>query len=81
MIAPELLDREIIRLPIDAIKIENRRREDFGDLAGLAQSISRHGLLHPLVVDDDGRLSPGSAGCGPVRHSGSWRSRFAAGAP
>ncbi len=59
MTPPELLDRGIIRLPIDAIKIENRRREEFGDLAGLAQSISRHGLLHPLVVDDDGRLIAG----------------------
>ncbi|MDP9355970.1 MAG: ParB N-terminal domain-containing protein [Chloroflexota bacterium] len=59
MTAPELLGRGITRLPIDAIKVENRRREEFGDLAGLAESISRLGLLHPIVVDDDGRLIAG----------------------
>lgn len=37
---------------IDAIKVDKRRRQDFGDIKGLAESIKSHGLLHPPVVDD-----------------------------
>jgi ParB-like chromosome segregation protein Spo0J len=38
------------------IKVENRRREDFGDLEGLAASIGKYGLLQPPVVDFDGSV-------------------------
>jgi ParB family transcriptional regulator, chromosome partitioning protein len=37
-------------LPLDAIKIGPRARQDFGDIAALARSIEAIGLLHPVVV-------------------------------
>ena len=47
------------RLPISKIKVRSRYRKDLGDLAGLAASIKELGLLHPVVVRDDGRLIAG----------------------
>jgi ParB/RepB/Spo0J family partition protein len=44
---------------IDAIKVHNRHRRDLGDIASLARSISEVGLLHPIVVQSDGRLIAG----------------------
>jgi ParB-like chromosome segregation protein Spo0J len=41
------------------IKVSNRRREDFGDLQGLAESIGRFGLLHPVTLDGDNNLVAG----------------------
>lgn len=46
-------------LPITAIKIGGRRREDMGDIDGLAASIRDHNLFHPVVVDDCGNLIAG----------------------
>jgi len=37
---------------IDAIRVGKRRREEFGDIDGLAASIDQYGLLHSPVVDD-----------------------------
>lgn len=48
-----------MRLPLSAITIDERRREDYGDINGLAASIKRYGLLHPVVVDDANRLIAG----------------------
>jgi ParB family chromosome partitioning protein len=44
---------------IDRIIVENRFRQDLGDIDGLAQSIRELGLLHPIVVQPDGRLIAG----------------------
>jgi N6-adenosine-specific RNA methylase IME4 len=41
------------------IKIEKRHRADLGDIDGLAASIERIGLLHPVVVKPDGTLIAG----------------------
>jgi ParB/RepB/Spo0J family partition protein len=38
-------------IPIADIEIGERRREDLGDIAALAASIERYGLLHPPVVE------------------------------
>ena len=46
-------------LPVDAITIPERRREDYGDIAGLAASIEKYGLLHPIVLDDEATLVAG----------------------
>lgn len=46
-------------VPVEAIVVGDRRREDLGDIAALAASISRHGLLHPIVVDEQTRLVAG----------------------
>jgi len=44
---------------IAEIKIEGRVRKDMGDLAELARSMQRHGLLHPVVVKKDKTLVAG----------------------
>ena len=46
-------------MEIRAVKARDRLREDLGDIAGLAESIKQHGLLHPIVVDDRDRLVAG----------------------
>lgn len=46
-------------MDMSAISIEERRREDYGDLDALAESIRRYGLLHPIVIDDANRLVAG----------------------
>jgi hypothetical protein len=46
-------------LAIDQVVIGERRRQELGDVQGLAESIDRYGLLHPIVVDADGQLVAG----------------------
>lgn len=46
-------------IPIEAIVIGERRRQDNGDVQGLADSIAQYGLLHPPVVDAEMRLVAG----------------------
>jgi len=48
-----------LKLRIDQIQVGERRREDMGDVQGLADSIAKYGLLHPVVVDDQNRLVAG----------------------
>lgn len=48
-----------MKIPIDQIVVGNRRREDMGDIQGLADSIATYGLLHPVVVDEHNRLVAG----------------------
>lgn len=47
-------------LPINSIRMGDRIRRDMGDLKSLADSIARHGLLHPIVVMKDGTLVAGA---------------------
>jgi N6-adenosine-specific RNA methylase IME4 len=49
------------RIKIDEITIceSNRYRRDVGDIARLAMSISKVGLIHPIVVNSDGELVVG----------------------
>jgi ParB/RepB/Spo0J family partition protein len=49
----------VIDLPLDKITIEDRTREDFGDIDELADSIVQHGVLQPITVDQDYRLLAG----------------------
>lgn len=44
---------------VDQIIIGERRREDLGDIAGLAASILKYGQLQPIVVDAQCRLVAG----------------------
>lgn len=46
-------------LALSEIQIGNRVRKDMGDIKSLADSIARHGLLHPVVVKTDGTLVAG----------------------
>jgi N6-adenosine-specific RNA methylase IME4/ParB-like chromosome segregation protein Spo0J len=45
--------------PITSIIVGKRHRRDLGDIAGLAASIDRTGLLHPIVITPDGKLIAG----------------------
>jgi len=47
------------KVKIEDIKVGRRCREDYGDIEGLAISIQRFGLLHPIVVDEDLNLLAG----------------------
>lgn len=49
----------MVKLAIRDVKVRSRLREDLGNLDGLAASISRHGLIHPIVVDDSDVLIAG----------------------
>jgi hypothetical protein len=49
----------IVKWPLDTIQIGTRRREELGHLHSLAESIKRHGLIHPIVVDRTGLLIAG----------------------
>lgn len=48
-----------ILIPIDEILIEDRQREDMGDIDSLASSIFHRGLLQPIVVEERQGLQPG----------------------
>ncbi len=50
---------DIQTLPITAITIGDRVRQDLGDIESLARSIREDGLLHPPVVTTDGLLIAG----------------------
>jgi ParB family chromosome partitioning protein len=47
-------------IPISRIKVGERHRRDLGDIESLAASIADIGLLHPITVDEDGRLLAGA---------------------
>lgn len=47
------------RVSIDSIKIGDRFRKELGDLTSLSKSISEVGLLHPIVINEEGTLIAG----------------------
>jgi ParB-like chromosome segregation protein Spo0J len=44
---------------IDDIVVGERRREEFGDIDGLTESINTYGLFHPVIIDDKNNLIAG----------------------
>ncbi len=52
------------------IIIDNRLREDLGDIAALAESIERFGLIQPIVVDADNILVAGGRRLAAVQQLG-----------
>jgi hypothetical protein len=48
-----------MKVAIADIVVPPRRREDLGDLSGLASSIEQYGLIHPIVVDESNTLVAG----------------------
>lgn len=52
------------------IKVGVRRREELGDIPALAENISKRGLLHPIVVDDDLNLVAGERRLRAHQHLG-----------
>ena len=49
----------VVNVALTDITTRRRLRRDTGDIAGLMDSMRRHGLLHPLVVTPDYRLVAG----------------------
>jgi N6-adenosine-specific RNA methylase IME4 len=48
-----------LTLKLSQIKIGERHRKDFGDVAALARDINERGLLQPVVIDHKNRLIAG----------------------
>lgn len=46
-------------IAVDSITIGDRFRKEPGDIQALADNIKEHGLLHPLVIDDNHNLIAG----------------------
>ncbi len=42
------------------IRVGERHRRDLGDIGALAESIADIGLLHPIIVNEDGLLLAGA---------------------
>jgi len=47
-------------IALDSIVVGDRVRKDMGDLKALADSMARHGLLHPVVIKSDNILIAGA---------------------
>lgn len=50
---------ELVKVKRSLIKIGDRFRKDYGDIAELAESIKKHGQIVPLIVDDEYNLIDG----------------------
>jgi ParB-like chromosome segregation protein Spo0J len=50
---------ERFNLPVDSINVEGRIRQDLGPVEKLAESISKIGLIQPIVIDRSNRLVAG----------------------
>lgn len=46
-------------LPINEIIVEDRQRQDLGDINSLAQSLLKYGLIQPVVITQERRLIAG----------------------
>lgn len=57
-------------MPVDAIEVLDRHRQELGDIDALAASIRYSGLLHPVVVTREGRLVAGQRRLEAVRQLG-----------
>lgn len=64
------MNPRIENVPIDSITVGTRLRKDYGDIVGLAESITDNGLLHPLVVDQDNVLICGGRRLQALRQLG-----------
>lgn len=52
-------ERALMRINIEAVRVEGRYRKDLGDVDSLAKSIAETGLINPITVTSDGRLIAG----------------------
>ena len=48
-----------MRVKIKDVKISKRVRKEVGDLESLKKSLTRHGLLHPILINTNGELISG----------------------
>jgi ParB family transcriptional regulator, chromosome partitioning protein len=59
-----------LKIKISDINIGPRFRKDLGDLGPLVDSIKRHGLLHPVVIDESNSLICGRRRIAAIRKLG-----------
>lgn len=59
-----------IKLRVEDIKVHERVRQQAHDLESLKESISRHGLLQPVLVDEDNNLLAGFRRLQAVKYLG-----------
>ena len=48
-----------MRIRIDDIKVNDRIRQDYGDIQALAEDIEKNGLIQPPVISEDHVLIAG----------------------
>ena len=44
------------KIPLNEVVIENRQREDYGDIDALKSSLTKYGQLQPIGIDQNKRL-------------------------
>lgn len=59
-----------MKIKVSKINVGMRRRDEYGDLEGLAVSIRKHGLIQPIVLDDQNRLVAGGRRLKAVKNLG-----------
>jgi ParB family chromosome partitioning protein len=59
-------------VPVNDIKVRKRIRKDMRDIAKLAESLKRYGLICPIVISDDNVLIAGHRRLEAARRIG-WR--------
>jgi ParB family chromosome partitioning protein len=57
-------------MSIGNVRVGERTRRDLGDVVALAESIDDIGLLHPITVDETGRLLAGARRLAACKHLG-----------
>ena len=57
----------LVTLPLKKVVVGDRARKNVGNVSGLAESIERLGLLHPLVVNSRHELIAGGRAVTPRR--------------
>ncbi len=62
-----------LTLPLNEITIEERQRQDYGDIDDLAASLKQYGLIQPVVISQDRRLIAGGRRCAAATKLG-WTS-------
>ena len=65
-----MMKKEFRELEITDISIKTRLRENLGELGTLTNSIRKHGLLCPIIVDKDNILVAGLRRLEACRHAG-----------
>lgn len=63
-------------VPISSITVEDRQRKDVGNISSLADSILRHGLIHPVVITRFGKLVAGERRLRAIQSLGSTFPQF-----
>ena len=64
------MNKELIYIDIDSVKIQKTVRTDTGDMDSLEQSINNVGLLSPVIIDEQNNLIAGARRLQASRNAG-----------